>query len=216
MRPWTLAEITNHLIPDTLRRLSGNVWEQHWILGDNLSTDAQDLLSARANAPTRVPFLYWFTVHRLAKRKITFDTALDDIDRRRFMNWRPNPKYVTEPRAAISYLVDVFARDLGEYVSLTACDEYTHLLNQVHGTLPDVLSRLRVFMDFGSEEEVTERITHLLREQYSLDSQIVSGLLFRNLRGFVNDVSTIPDRYFDGDEFRVRAAEHLANNDAYT
>lgn len=201
--PWTLAEITNDLIPDTLRRLSGSTWEQHWILGDNVSNEAQDLLSARNKAPAQVPSLYWLTVHRLARRGITLDRPLDEADRRWFLNWRPNPEFVTEPRAAILYLVEDFAQNLGKRVSLTACEEYTCLLNQVHDTLPDVLSRLRVRTDFGSEEEVTARVKRLLEEQYNLDQQVVSDVLFRNLRGFVNDVSTIPGRYFDGQEFEL-------------
>ena len=83
---WTLAEATRELMPGTLRRLNGNTWEQHWVLGDDLADDVRRLFSVGDEAATREPELYWSTVHNLAKQTINVGMSLTATKRRKIMN----------------------------------------------------------------------------------------------------------------------------------
>ena len=93
---WRLAEATEELLPGTLRRLTGNTWEQYWVLGDDLAEDARCLFVAGDEAATREPQLYWSTVHRLAKQNITTrvraSTILATPNNELASNFRESPR----------------------------------------------------------------------------------------------------------------------------
>ena len=201
--PWTLPGITTHLIPGTLSRLKDNEWEQVWILGDAVSADAQSLVAAGNDAAVLVPQLYWLTVHRLARNKILALASLDNSVRNQLANWRPSAELLADPHLAIQQLVEAFGKKLKRNASDEIQKEYARVLNQTHSALPDVLSRLHIKPTFGSEDEVSERIQRLLHERYKLDPSVVANILFRNLRAFVDDISRIPGRQFDREEFET-------------
>ena len=87
--------------------------------------------------------------------------------------------------------------------SRETAENYGRELGCIHDVLPDVLSRIRCHRSFGSVEEVAERVQRTLHEQYNLDAESVSDTLFRNLRCFVSDISTIPGRWFNAEEFEI-------------
>ena len=200
---WTLAEATRELMPGTLRRLHGNTWDQHWILGDDLADDARRVFSAGDETATREPELYWSTVHRLAKQNITVEISLDDTKRRRITNWRPSSKLPANPADVIALLVQDFGTLLQRYVSAEVENHYRRSLFDIHSVLPDVLSRIHIYPKYGAEVDVVERVERSLVRRYNLHPEVVSTVLFRNLRGFVNDVATIPDRTFAAEEFEI-------------
>ena len=70
-----------------------------------------------------------------------------------------------------------------------------------HRHLPDVLSRIHIRQNFGSLHEVSGRVENALQERYQLDPAVVSSILFRNLRCYVNDISMVPGRRFNAEEF---------------
>ena len=201
--PWTLADITAELIPGTLSRLKDNEWEQVWILGDEVTADVQNLVASGKDAATLVPQLYWLTVHRLAKPRSIALLSVDHFVRNQLMNWRPSAELLTDPYLKIPQLVEAFGRQLKRYTSDEIQKEYGHSLDQVHCVLPDVLSRVHIKPTFGSEDEVSERVRRLLHEQYKLDPSVVANTLFRNLRCFVDDISRIPGRGFNREEFEA-------------
>ena len=201
--PWTLADITRELMPGALLRLKGNTWEQHWILGDGLSTDVRNLLTAGNDAATEVPTLYWLTVHRLARPRISIGDCMEEGKRHLLNRWRPHSGFLATPDVAVSHLLGDFGKKIEEYLSSEAADDYRRSVNQVHAVLPDVLSRIRVHSEYGHEKSVAERVRRVLHQRYNLDQDIVHTTLFRNLRGFVNDVSTIPGRQFNAEEFET-------------
>lgn len=200
--PWTLAQITKDLIPGTLDRLKGNAWQQHWILGDELRQEAFSLVDAGEYAPIQVPKHYWLTIHRLARIKVLDSRSLDSSKREILMNWTPSSEILTDFNVAVR-LTEEFGRKLEIGASTETVDNYSRALGCIHDVLPDVLSRIRCHRRFGSLKEVAERVQRTLHEQYDLDAETVFDTLFRNLRGFVSDVSTIPGRWFNAEEFAI-------------
>ena len=202
-RTWTLADMTSELLPDTFRRLNGNTWDQYWILGDDLADDARGLFSGRGRAATHELESYWTTVHRLAKQHIM--TAIRPLlnERRRIARWLPSSKPPDNPREAIALLVRDFGTLLQPHVSTEVINQYHRSLFDIHTVLPGVLSRIEIFPKYGAEDDVVARVEQTLVERYNLHPEVVHTVLFRNLRGFVNDVSAIPGRTFSGEEFEI-------------
>ena len=200
---WSLAQIISDLIPDTLNRLKGNSWRQDWILGDGLSQEAFNLVDAGKQAPVRVTEIYWQTVHLLARNKVLAHQRLDDGIRGTLMNWRPAPELLTNSDAALSHMEEEFGSKLVLGASEETAENYSVALRCINDVLPDVLSRVRCRGSFGSIDEVSERVQRRLHEQYDLDADTVSETLFRNLRGFVSDISTIPNLWFDAEDFAI-------------
>lgn len=202
-RRWTLADVTRELIPGTLRRLNGNTWEQYWILGDDLADDARRLFTVGDQAATREPTLYWSTVHGLAKQNIAVRVSLDHTIPSQMTKWRPSFELPLNSPDAIAHIVQDFGTLLQKYVSAKAADHYQSSLFDIHSVLPDVLSRIYICPKYGAEDDVVERVERSLVRRYNLDREVVSRALFRNLRGFVNDVSTTPYRTFNGEDFEI-------------
>ena len=90
--PWTLPDITRDLIPGAFAHLKGNCWHQDWVLGDNLSSDALQLLDAGKYAPAQKPELYWSTVHLLARHATLSSRLLDPSTRKAVINWKLSPE----------------------------------------------------------------------------------------------------------------------------
>lgn len=80
-------------------------------------------------------------------------------------------------------------------------DRYRRHMVDFHSSLPDVLERTTIRSTCGSEQEVAERVYARLSSMYSLSRAVAEQALFRNLRGFVNDISKQTGRTFDQAEF---------------
>ena len=81
----------------------------------------------------------------------------------------------------------------------------TYRRNAVHFDrhLPDVLSRIHIRPNFGSVQDVSKRVENTLQQRYHLEPNVVSTILFRNLRCYVNDLSMVPNRRFNAEEFEL-------------
>lgn len=201
-RPWTMAEVARDLLPDTISHLEGNTHEQVWILGDGVETEVAALVAAGQTAPERAPDVYWRTVHLLARDEALKVTAVEAQVRASLLRWSAPSILPLAPDAALSHLMAEFR----QYIAGLAGDPaignaYSTGARRVHALLPDVLARLRIESLFGSEEEVARRVRERLEHRYGLHPSIVGATLFRNLRGFINDISKQPGRWFDQDEF---------------
>ena len=200
-RPWTLADVTRDLIPDSFAHLMGNCWQQDWVLGDDLSADAFRLLDAGKYAPTQTPKLYWWTVHLLARRETLASRPLDRGTRNALMRWKLSPSCLSTTDSAMSHLTKDFGQELERRTFVSMAETYRQNAALFHRHLPDVLSRIHIRQNFGSLHEVSGRVENALQERYQLDPAVVSSILFRNLRCYVNDISMVPGRRFNAEEF---------------
>ena len=201
-RPWTLAAVASDLLPDALSHLEGNTHEQVWILGDGVEPEVTALVAAGQAAPIRVPAAYWQAVHLLARDEALKVRPIGAEVRTRLLRWSVPSDLPLNPDAALAHLTVEFSRLIVTHGGAPAiADAHSAAAQRTHALLPDVLTRLRIESLFGSEEEVACRVRDRLEHRYDLQPSVVGPTLFRNLRGFINDIAKQPGRWFDQAEF---------------
>jgi hypothetical protein len=199
---WTLARVAGELIPSALAKLDRNTHEQGWILGDEVGAEVTELIAAGSLAPSRVPAAYWRVIHILARDEALNAISVDANVRHRLVRWPVPSDLPPDPDAAFALLVEGFRqRALALGVDSAVADEHAAAARRFHARLPDVLARIRILPVFGSEQEVALRVRKGLERRYGLHASVVETTLFRNLRGFINDIAKQPGRRFDQREF---------------
>jgi len=86
-------------------------------------------------------------------------------------------------------------------VAPTTLVGYVDAVSAIHAVLPSVLSRTQAETTYGREAEVRERVQRTLVDKYGLSQELIENNPVRVLRGFVQDISTQPDRWFNATEF---------------
>ncbi len=65
-----MVETVDELLPNTIKNLRGNLYEQTWILGDVVSDALQSLLDSGVDAPVHAADTYWAALHLLVRDEI--------------------------------------------------------------------------------------------------------------------------------------------------
>lgn len=196
-RPWSLREVSDQLLPGTVKNLRGNDKTQVWVLGDEVEPDVVAMIAAGRDAPVTAAPAYWASVHGLA-RPIVW-TSSDEAVRKRLRGWP-----VGTATAALTEQKST-ARAALEAASVRSdlIASYLSALADLHNVLPDILARITVDCSFGAEAEIKERVLNRLENELHLSREIVEQTLFRNLRGFISDLSKQINRSFDFEEFQL-------------
>lgn len=200
---WTLADAARDLVPGALRNLDGNAHEQVWILGDEVDTEVARLIEAGLAAPSHVPTAYWRLVHLLARDEAMKAFQKSTV-RNQLMRW-PLPAILsTTPSVALIQLSEGFRQRVIELgANADVATKHEAAAQRFHANLPDVLRRIRIESLFGSEHEIALRVQKRLESDYRLKPSVVEATLFRNLRGFINDIAKQPGRHFNKEEFEL-------------
>jgi hypothetical protein len=196
--PWTLAATITDLLPNTIAHLSGNNDTQVWIVGDDVETAVADLVCAGAAAPLSAAAQYWTAVHGLARNEALSAIKLEEPIRRKLARRRSPASLPPDPADALSSVVaafDDFSKSIGAGDQVSAA--FKARAEALHKCLPRVLARTEIMAAYGSEREVTQRVYERLETQYKLQRPVIENTLFRNLRGFINDISKQKGRRFD-------------------
>lgn len=200
--PWTLVEAVDELLPNTIRNLQGNFYEQTWILGDVVSDALQSLLDSGADAPVRAADNYWTALHLLVRDELIKKSDLDKSQRNQLLRWRPAIDRQAAPPDVLQSVIQAFRGEIiASGAPSTIADRYRDRVTELHQCLPDVLSRARVLAAYGTEQGVAARVYAKLEQRYGLQRSVIENTLFRNLHGFVSDISKQPGRSFDNAEF---------------
>ncbi|WP_377807922.1 hypothetical protein ABNQ38_14670 (plasmid) [Azospirillum sp. A29] len=198
---WTLLDVIAELLPNTIKRLSGNADEQVWILGNEVDPAVQALVDAGAHAPTALSGSYWKAVHGLARNEALIALKPKAEVRKKLLHWRAPAAPPIDPAHTPSLIADAFC---GFAKSIGAEDIGRHYRTRsahLHSCLPDVLARIRIEPTYGTEQDVRQRVYDRLEQQYALQRAVIEHTLFRNLRGFISDISKQPGRTFRQEEF---------------
>ena len=197
--PWKFSEAVDLLFPHAVRNLADASHTQRWILGDFIEPDLASLLDLGPHTPGNC---YRDLVHLLARNESFGFKNIDQTARNRLLRWRfaqPCEHDVTESLRTMVEAFGVLA--LKEGVAASEVQAYRKAVAGLHAMLPSALGRIKVKASNGLESEVVERVQTRLRNRYGLNEQVVTDTLFRNLRGFINDVSKQQGREFGLAEF---------------
>jgi hypothetical protein len=200
---WTLSDVAQKLLGDALVHLAAPGAEgQTWILGDGVEPDVRTLLAAGSTAPTACPALYWKAVHLIAREEAL--GALKGKERTKASRWRFTDTPPADPAMALDDLRVGFVVELQNAGADPAVEvAYATRLRDVHAALPAALDRITLHADFGTEDAVADRVMDRLQTRFGLTREVVERALFRNLRGFISDVSKRHHRRFDRDELEL-------------
>jgi hypothetical protein len=202
---WSLADVVRKLLSDAVSHLAGNDHEQVWVLGDEVEAPVRELIEAGREAPARTPRAYWTAIHGLARTVAQASLPAKTPIAMASVRWgAPEllPGDSFEAQSALAAAAATFGQRYGSEGA--AFDRrYTGEVARFHAVLPEVLSRIRILDANGSELEVAERVMQRLEQRYGLHRTIIEHTLFRNLRGFINDIAKQPARSFDQNELET-------------
>jgi hypothetical protein len=144
------------------------------------------------------------TLHLLVRDEIIKKSNLDKPQRNRLLRWRPSVDQQIAPADMLQSLVRAFGDEIkSSGAPSTISDRYRDRVTELHQYLPDVLSRTRVLAAYETEQGVTTRVYAKLEQRFGLQRPIIENTLFRNLHGFISDISKQAGRSFDNAEFEV-------------
>lgn len=202
--PWTLPDTVRELLPSTIAHLSGNGHKQLWIVGDKFDEKVSSLICAGVKAPIDYPLNYWGVVHGLIRNEILVAFKIEASVRQKLIRWKIPSTLSTDPTKAELKLVTEFNRFVS---ALNASEDisplYAARVKELHDCLPGVLARIDIFATYGSEQEVIQRVHNELMQRYSFSSTLIEHTLFRNLRGFINDIAKQAGRSFNQEELEI-------------
>ncbi|MHB9112956.1 MAG: hypothetical protein ACYC4D_10110 [Thermoleophilia bacterium] len=203
--PWSLADIVRELLPDALVHIADNNDEQIWVLGDTVDALVRRLFDAGLETPFQTTCAYWTVVHRLARTEATTLLSSGSAVAQAASRWQVPDNLPTEPVQALAALTTA-ANAFGQHHGSAGAQfvqHYAHESERLHTLLPGVLGRIRILDGNGTECDVAERVMQRLEQRYCLQRPIIEHTLFRNLRGFINDISKQPGRSFDQEELEM-------------
>ncbi|SEI17332.1 HEAT repeat domain-containing protein [Pseudomonas asplenii] len=197
--PWTLADVARELLPDAITRLMDNDHKQVWVLGDEVAPLARRVLEARPDEYSKPTSEYWSMIHSLARKKAQAHFPSDSAVAKAAAKWRvPKslPIVSTETLSALATAANTFAQR-HDPTGTEFAQIYIQETVRLHTHLPGILHRIQIFGSNGTEVEVAERVMLRLERSYGLQRSVIEHTLFRNLRGFINDISKQPARSFN-------------------
>ncbi|MEQ1728896.1 MAG: ATP-binding protein [Vicinamibacterales bacterium] len=194
------------LLGNAVAKLHGNVDQQVWLLGDRLATDVEALLAGGRDAPELARTAYLAALHRLAKARARVAEGLDDKRlKHQLDHWNPTSRHEPIDDDVAQTATAFMALAVG--VPQVRLEAYRDQVSAMHASLPDVLARVSARSYHGTEQQIASRVRALLVDRYELNPGAVQDVIFRNLRGFINDVSKEPNRTFTQDEFEAELVQ---------
>ncbi|MCF4995411.1 hypothetical protein GIW69_07475 [Pseudomonas syringae] len=201
-QPWRLSEVADELLPNTLNQLTTLDSQQAWILGDAVQPQVRRLVAAGSAAADREAELYWLVVHLMARAAVLGD--LPPQQRQSLLKWRfKNPPSIANDAR------DLLLTEYGQRLSAANADvevvsRYQKRASWIHQHLPEVLTRIEILDNYGSEADVGQRFKDRLQREYRLSAETVEHNLFGNFRSFINDVAKRPGETIDRQGFEVQ------------
>ncbi|MGN5796655.1 hypothetical protein ACNQOT_03005 [Acinetobacter baumannii] len=198
--PWTLTSAANELFPNAILHLTNNNYEQIWILGDEADKDLTELINTGEYAPLKSPRTYLTVIHKMAKDYCLKNFDISKANRDKIQRWRIrlniDPKLDIEQKFE-SFLIFINTLPLEKgFLQL-----YIQEIKRIDAIFPNILRRIKILSLYGTEKEVVNRVYQRLEDNYNLQRNIIENTLFRNLRGFINDISKQPKKTFNKEDF---------------
>jgi Cdc6-like AAA superfamily ATPase len=199
--PWTIRQAAVDLLPGTRARLQNNGDTQVWLVGDELAGDLDRLLKAGLQAPVQERVAYWSLLHAAVRDEVL--DGLEGTPRKSLGRWTVKASFFANDGNELDRLATQFEAALSAKAEQARAPLYRQRLTELHAEVPGILGRTRAEPLFGSEAALKQRVMDRLQVDYKLTVEVVEHTLFRNLRGFINDISKLHGRSFDRAEFEL-------------
>jgi hypothetical protein len=197
-RVWTFSEFAKEILLSSYDRTVNTQDRQIVVLGDQVEPKLVSLLNNYNNLAPENSVGYLQILHIISREKAKISVG-DKIK-------------ITQLTGDIFTPIDEAIRSMANnFEKLTSkkgiseehFNIYRSQLTTIHEKLPDMLARTKLLCTYGSEYEVRSRINKHLSNHYGLDEQIVNHYLIRNLRGFLNEAATQPDKWISREDLEL-------------
>ena len=200
---WSISDVARELFPAAIRNISDSNTTQIWILGDSVAPGVRRLLISGLNSADQCRTDYLTLLHRLAKSQT--DCTKKSKHKARLDQYTPEAQPASGILENIEDMLQVFSSRAVDIES-AKIEEYKHAVRAFHQKLPEIISRIRALDNYGTEAEVAGRVIDKLEVDYHLNREVAHRTLFRNLRGFINDVAKEPGRTISRADFEFELA----------
>lgn len=195
--PWLLRDVVAQLLAPRWSDLQDETTRLRWVLGDALAVGAAALLgqgdAAEIAAARRA-------AAELLVRERRAAPLPDGVGRA--PGWespfRGDARPTGTPRDALEVWAESFARR-AERVCFDGpgVAAWKAVIEQVHNDLDRTLQRVTAEAPHTGPGPLREQLVHVLGERFGLEERDVRDVVFRNLRGFVDDIARARETWID-------------------
>lgn len=198
---WSLSKIISDILPNTIENLKNDLSTQVWILGDDVDDSVINLLKVKDSNRFQSEE-YFQALHILAKNGSKILSKIKDKSQKQTLElWRP----VCNRELNSNNFTGCFETFLKKVEGLN-CNSYNNLLIEYDNILPDILSRIELKSNYGTDEEYKNKIVAKLEQIFSLKKEVLESLR-NNLLWYVQDISIQKDRWITREEFELEVRE---------
>lgn len=193
---WSISEIARDILISSYSRIADTQDRQIIVLGDKVDSEITLIMNNNGNFTSKGMLPYLQIVHLIAREK-----AQIPVEYKLKFSCKAGARYSSLEEALFLMFksFEEFAQNKG--IPAKVCCLYRSSIVEINKKLPSVLDRTEILCTFGSEKDIRERIKNHLTRHYNLQEEIVKNSLIKNLRGFLNDIATQPDKWISREQF---------------
>lgn len=192
--PWSLAEVVDALLTPRWTELKEERTQVCWVLGDALGHDAAALLGGGGDTSV------WAARHAAAERVVRalrLTPVLNEAP-----EWRSPFRGSTLPTGTPDDARQQWTSSFSRRAALVGFDlttiaAWTAAIEEAHAILDQVIHRVVPKASYAEAPALRGRVTQLLVDRFGLNELDVRNIVFRNLRGFVDDVARARGTWID-------------------
>jgi len=195
---WTLNDAAEPLFQLAVKNLAGNQNEQWFVLGDNVCEEINALFSGQVLEKAE----YWKLLHLLARKTPEVLKVLKKTNSHQIGRWQIPSSILSPEKDSLEVLKNSFSQFLTDKSeTINAIRLYQKSIDSIHALLPNILERTKVYCTFGTELDIKQRVVQRIVDEYGLTEEVVEKTVFRNMRGYINDVSKVYDLSLTKNDF---------------
>ncbi len=186
--PWTLRDVVEELLTPRWSELQSERTEVRWVLGDALGEDASALLGRGSDTEISA-------ARRAAAELVVRALRLAPLpDGSTAPEWHSPFRGGTSPQGSVDDAKLRWSKSFGRRATRSGLDavaiaNWTRATELAHTVLDQVLHRVVPVAPHAEAPVLRDRLIQSLAGRFGLDEQDVRNVLFRNLRGYVDDIA---------------------------
>lgn len=195
--PWSLSDVLDELLAPRWTELRQENTTVRWVLGDGLGVDSAALIGNGDEAAIWAAQRAGAELLVRARRLAPLPTNAPSAPMWRSPFHGSQSPAGTQAELAQRWAAGFTRRALRAGFDAGAIAAWTTAVERTHAILAQVASRVVVSAPYAEAIELRDRVMRLLTERFGLDETGVRHVVFRNLRGFVDDVARARGTWID-------------------